>query len=104
MFHLMNKPVVTGTRPDYSPSDFSKGDVVKYVSRSGELIDGQIEAILPMVVRGLHDHQFMFVHPRTKLRTQRMFSDIRIERIISRSDNNDNDDKLQDTKRFYYLL
>ena len=52
MLHLMNKPVVTGIRPDYKPSDFSKGDVVKYVGKSGELIDGQIEAILPMVVRG----------------------------------------------------
>lgn len=81
-----------------------KGDVVKYVSKSGELMDGEIEAIILMTVRGVLDLQYMFIHPRTGVRRQYMFSDIRIERIISRSDNNDNDDKLQDTKRFYYLL
>jgi hypothetical protein len=32
MFHLMNKPVITGSKKDYRPSDLSKGDVIKYVT------------------------------------------------------------------------
>lgn len=82
--------------------NFAIGDHVKYVSKNGELMDGVIESIIPMFAKGKHDKQIQFINPRTKNRRDYMYSDIRIEYVISKAIANH--DRLQDNSRFYYLL
>lgn len=91
---LPNKPLII-------LEGYSTDDVVKYVGKSGEVMDGEIEAIIPMHIKGKLDYQFIFVHPRTGSRRQYLYSDIRIDSLISRKENHD---RLQDSDRFYYLL